>query len=132
MVRHALENGAYDGQLTLYPGARTRAWLYDVEAFHASPRSTRTGSPTARACPRSASRYAGETGYAYGMVTDVIAEDHESLAGAVGYLCGPPAMVEAALKTLMSRRLFPRDIYREEFLNESDKASGVKSPLIKR
>ena len=66
------------------------------------------------------------------MVTDVIAEDHETLTGRVGYLCGPPLMVEAALKTLMSRRLFPRDIYREEFLNAGDKAAGVKSPLIKR
>jgi phenol hydroxylase P5 protein len=42
-------------------------------------------------------------------------------------------MVEAALKSLMSRRLFPRDIFREDFFNEADKATGgVKSPLIKR
>lgn len=42
-------------------------------------------------------------------------------------------MVDAALKTLMSRRLFPRDIFREDFFDESDKNStGLKSPLIKR
>jgi phenol hydroxylase P5 protein len=42
-------------------------------------------------------------------------------------------MVEAALKTLMGKRLFPRDIYREDFFNEGDKATGgVRSPLIKR
>ena len=42
-------------------------------------------------------------------------------------------MVEAALKTLMGKRLFPRDIYREDFFNEGDKAAGgVRSPLIKR
>ncbi|HEY5515777.1 MAG TPA: hypothetical protein VIK12_06175, partial [Pengzhenrongella sp.] len=72
-------------------------------------------------------------GYGYGMVTDVIDADHASLSGRAGYLCGPPPMVEAALKTLMGKRLFPRDIYREDFFNEADKAAGgVKSPLIKR
>ena len=70
--------------------------------------------------------------YGFGMVTDVIAADHPSLSGCKGYLCGPPLMVEAALKTLMSKRLFPRDIYREEFFNEGDKSGGVNSPLIKR
>jgi phenol hydroxylase P5 protein len=66
------------------------------------------------------------------MVTDVIAADHATLSGCKGYLCGPPLMVEAALKTLMARRLFPRDIYREEFFNAGDKGGGVASPLIKR
>ena len=55
-----------------------------------------------------------------------------SLSGCKGYLCGPPIMVEATMKTLMSRRLFPRDIYREEFFNEGDKAGGINSPLINR
>jgi phenol hydroxylase P5 protein len=131
MVRHALDNDAYDGHITLYQGARTRAWLYDVEEFQALAKE-HPDRFTYRPCLSEETIDDAGDGYAYGMVTDVIAADHESLSGAVGYLCGPPAMVEAALKTLMSRRLFPRDIYREEFLNESDKASGVKSPLIKR
>ena len=131
MVRHALDNDAYDGHITLYQGARTRAWLYDVEEFQALAKE-HPDRFTYRPCLSEETLEDAGDGYAYGMVTDVIAADHESLSGAVGYLCGPPAMVEAALKTLMSRRLFPRDIYREEFLNESDKASGVKSPLIKR
>jgi phenol hydroxylase P5 protein len=42
-------------------------------------------------------------------------------------------MVEAALRVLMAKRLFPRDIYREDFFDASDKATGgLKSPLIKR
>jgi phenol hydroxylase P5 protein len=32
----------------------------------------------------------------------------------------------------MSKRLFPRDIHREEFFNEADKSAGVNSPLIRR
>jgi phenol hydroxylase P5 protein len=41
-------------------------------------------------------------------------------------------MVEAALKVLMKRRLFPRDIYREDFYDARDKATGgVRSPLLR-
>ena len=41
-------------------------------------------------------------------------------------------MVESALKMLMSKRLFPRDIYREDFFDSSDKSSGgVRSPLLR-
>jgi len=33
----------------------------------------------------------------------------------------------------LGKRLFPRDIHREDFFNEGDKATGgVRSPLIKR
>ncbi|HOA89944.1 MAG TPA: hypothetical protein PKX10_12225 [Propioniciclava tarda] len=41
-------------------------------------------------------------------------------------------MVESALRSMMGRRLFPRDIFHEDFFNASDKAAGVGSPLIKR
>ncbi|MGB7818450.1 MAG: 2Fe-2S iron-sulfur cluster-binding protein [Ornithinibacter sp.] len=135
MVRHALENDAYAGHLTLYQGARTREWLYDVEYF----RSLAAQYPdrfTYRPClSEETATDCGDdaTAYGFGMVTDVIAGDHTRLSGSSGYLCGPPPMVEAALKTLMSKRLFPRDIHREDFFNEGDKESGaVRSPLIKR
>ncbi|GAB3062295.1 phenol 2-monooxygenase domain-containing protein [Intrasporangium mesophilum] len=135
MIRHALENGAYAGHITLYQGGRSREWLYDVEEF----RRLEAEHParfTYRPClSEETALDVGEDAerYGYGLVTDVIAGDHATLSGGAGYLCGPPPMVEAALKTLMSRRLFPRDIYREDFFDESDKASGgLRSPLIKR
>ena len=136
MLRHALENGAYEGQLTLYQGARSREWLYDVAFFAAL--ADEFDQFTYRPCLSEETaeqvEAAGEDPqrYGYGMVTDVIAADHATLSGCKGYLCGPPLMVEAALKTLMARRLFPRDIYREEFFNAGDKGGGVASPLIKR
>lgn len=137
MVRHGLETGEYEGDLTLYAGGRTRAHLYDVEAFRALEEEY--DHFTYRPCLSDESpedvAAAGEDpdSYAYGMVTSVIEAEHERLGGCRGYLCGPPAMVDAALKTLMSRRLFPRDILREDFFDESDKNSGgLKSPLIKR
>jgi phenol hydroxylase P5 protein len=137
MVRHALENEAYEGDLTLYAGARTREWLYDVAAFRALaegyPQFTYRPCLSEETAEEVAAGGDDPAAYGFGMVTDVIAEDHAALSGCAGYLCGPPPMVDAALKTLMSKRLFPRDIHREDFFNESDKASGgVKSPLIKR
>ena len=66
------------------------------------------------------------------MVTDVVEADFPTLRKHTAYLCGPPPMVEAAMKTLMRKRLFPRDIYREDFFDASDKATGgVRSPLLK-
>lgn len=137
MVRHALENEEYDGEITVYAGARSREWLYDVAWFREMAEEYE--QLTYRPClsEETAEQVAASgddpDAYAYGMVTDVIAADHQRLTGCAGYLCGPPLMVDAALKTLMSRRLFPRDIYREDFFNEGDKAGGgLNSPLIKR
>jgi phenol hydroxylase P5 protein len=71
-------------------------------------------------------------GIRYGNVTDAVEADFDTCAGHVAYLCGPPAMVEAALKVLMRKRLFPRDIYREDFFDSSDNATGgVRSPLLR-
>lgn len=136
MLRHGLENEAYAGDMTLYQGARSREWLYDVDTLSAL--ADEYGQFTYRPClseetPEQVAASGDDpTRYGFGLVTDVIAADHPSLSGCKGYLCGPPLMVEAALKTLMAKRLFPRDIYREEFFNEGDKGGGVASPLIKR
>jgi phenol hydroxylase P5 protein len=128
MIRHALENNAYDGHLTLYQGARTQEWLYDVEEFQRLEKEY-PDRFTYRPC---LSEETAE-GFSSGLVTAVIEAENDTLRGHAGYLCGPPPMVDAALKTLMGKRLFPRDIYREDFFNEGDKAAGgVRSPLIKR
>lgn len=128
MIKHALEDGGCGAHLTLYQGARTRQWMYDVDLF-ADLARRHPGQFTYRPCLSDEEA----EGFATGLVTDVLAADHPTLQGHVGYVCGPPPMVEAALKTLMSKRLFPRDIYREDFFNEADKAAGgVRSPLIKR
>jgi len=126
MVRHALESGR-DQHLTLYQGARTQADLYDVEFFRELERQH-----PERFTYRPALSEEETDGFAHGLVTDVVDADFETCRGHVAYLCGPPPMVEAALKTLMRKRLFPRDIYREDFFDASDKATGgVRSPLIR-
>jgi phenol hydroxylase P5 protein len=128
MIRYALTESVECGPITLYQGARNRDWCYDQDLF----RALEAEHPD-RFRYRPCLSEEQVDGYAHGMVTDVLAADHPTLAGHVAYVCGPPAMVDAALRTLMSRRLFPRDIYREEFLSEADRAAGaVRSPLIKR
>jgi len=131
MIKRALRDldpGEGPKHLSLYQGARTQERLYDVELF----RGLEAQFPdrfTYRPCLSEESA----EGFAAGMVTDVLAADHETLAGHVAYVCGPPAMVEAAQRTLMGKRCFPRDTYREEFLDESNRTSGgLRSPLIKR
>ena len=52
-------------------------------------------------------------------------------SGHKAYLCGPPAMIEACISTLMQGRLYERDMYTEKFLSAAD-AEQVRSPLFKR
>lgn len=54
-----------------------------------------------------------------------------SFQGHKAYLCGPPLMVEACIKTLMQGRLFERDIYTERFISAAD-AQQIRSPLFKK
>jgi phenol/toluene 2-monooxygenase (NADH) P5/A5 len=125
IVRHVLETGLPQ-RLHLYQGARTQADLYDVDFFRGLE-SDHPDQFTYRPC-LSDENWDGPMG----MVTDVVAENFPTCRGHTAYLCGPPPMVEAALKTLMKKRLFPRDIFREDFFDASDKATGgVRSPLLK-
>ena len=52
--------------------------------------------------------------------------------GHKAYLCGPPVMIEACIRTLMQGRLFERDIYTEKFLTSADGAQALaRSPLFR-
>ena len=126
IVRHVLEEGT--GQpMFLYQGARAEADLYDVEFFRALE-AAHPGGFTYRPA-LSEETWDGATG----LVTDVVAGEFETCKGHTAYLCGPPPMVEAAVKMLMRKRLFPKDIYREDFFDQRDKVgTRVRSPLLKR
>ncbi len=126
IVRHILETGL-DHRLFLYQGARMQVDLYDVDFFQTLAEKHPdqfTYRPVL-----SEEEWDGATGF----VTDAVNADFESCKWHTAYLCGPPPMVEAAMKMLMKKRLFPRDIYREDFFDQSDKATGgVRSPLLRR
>jgi phenol/toluene 2-monooxygenase (NADH) P5/A5 len=70
-----------------------------------------------------------------GRVPTQLAEDYPRASGHVAYICGSPDFVNHTMKALMKARLFPRDIYREDFFDSADRAAGthvVRSPLIRR
>lgn len=126
MVRHVLETGAPQ-RLYLYHGARNQADLYDVDYF--TELEAGSGGQFSYRPVLSSEKV---DGIRHGNVTEAVDADFETCAGHVAYLCGPPPMVEAALKMLMGKRLFPRDIYREDFFDSSDKSGGgVRSPLLR-
>ena len=51
----------------------------------------------------------------YGLVTDAVAADFESLAGCKAYFAGPPPMVDAATELVKSRGARLRDIHADAF-----------------
>ncbi len=62
-------------------------------------------------------------------------DEGAALIGHVAYVCGSPEFVTDTMKALMKGRLFPRDIYREDFYDAADRAAGtsvIRSPLIRR
>lgn len=127
MVNHVLET---EGEQTmyLYHGVRGAADLYDVEYFRQLEQE-HEGQFHYRPC---LSEEDGVEGTSFGLVTDVIDNDFKTLRGHTAYICGPPPMVEASLKLLMKKRLFPRDTYREDFFDSSDKETGgTRSPLMR-
>lgn len=114
MIRHVLEGG-FGQQLHLYQGARTRADLYDVDLF--DDLAARFPEQFVYRPCLSEQEWEG----AQGLVTDVLMEDFTRCRGYTAYACGPPPMVEAATKSLISLRIQSKDIYRENFYDQSDK-----------
>ena len=107
MVRQALTS-APDRAIHLYHGVREESDLYDVDLFQEWERA----HPGFRYVPcLSDQSWSGRSGY----VTDAFVEDFDTCRGYSGYLCGPPAMVDAGVKAFKRRRMAPRRIFREKF-----------------
>ncbi len=131
IVKHIAETAQQSGwshQVALYHGVRTQAELYDREWFEelAAEHEWFSYRPAL-----SRGEWQGRTG----RVPQLLAEDFPRASGNVAYICGSPDMVDDTMKALMKARLFPRDIYREDFFDAADRAAGahvVRSPLIRR
>ncbi|KJR07746.1 MULTISPECIES: 2Fe-2S iron-sulfur cluster-binding protein [Gordonia] len=122
------EEGEWEHEVVMYHGVATSADLYDREWFEAlaDERDWFTYRPAV-----SREQFDGRQG----RVPALLAQDYPRAGGNVAYICGNPAMVEDTMRALMKARLFPRDIYREDFFDAADRANGahvVRSPLIKR
>ncbi|MEK8048707.1 2Fe-2S iron-sulfur cluster binding domain-containing protein [Ideonella sp. DXS22W] len=114
--------------ITLVVGQRSQAELYGHDEFQALARA----HPHLRYVPvlsdePEGSGWTGERGYAHEAARALFNGDFR---GHKAYLCGPPAMIDACLNTLMQGRLFERDIHTEKFLSAAD-AQRVRSPVFK-
>ena len=127
MLKHLVETGS-ERPVVLYHGVATNAHLYEHEWLQsiAADHDWFSYRPAL-----SRDNWQGRTD----RIPELLAQDYPRAAGHVAYICGSPAMVADTVKTLMKARLFPRDIYREDFFDSADRASGatlVRGPLIRR
>jgi phenol hydroxylase P5 protein len=127
IISHIAATGA-DHEVVLYHGVPTAVDLYD-HAWLAAFAAEHDWFDYRPALSRE--DHDGRTG----RVPALLAEDFPRASGRVAYICGSPEFVTDTMKALMKARLFPRDIYREDFFDSADRAAGttvVRSPLIRR
>ncbi len=128
MILDLIEKGNSE-PVWLFHGARGLKDLYDRELFErlAAQRDNFTYVP-ALSDPDAGDDWSGETGFVHEAVERTF---EGNFAGNSAYLCGPPPMIEAAIRTLMKGRLFEEGIFTEKFLTAGDE-DRVKSPVFKR
>lgn len=115
--------------ITLVNGARSRDELY----HHAEFENLAKEVPNFEYLPvlsnePEGSGWAGARGFVHEAAKQRFDNDFR---GRKAYLCGPPAMIDACITTLMQGRLFERDIYTEKFISAAD-AQQVRSPLFRK
>ena len=115
--------------MTLIYGQRCREELY----YDADFRALAEKHPNFTYVPALSSEPEGsDWNGARGFVHEAAkAHFNNDFRGHKAYLCGPPAMIEACISTLMQGRLYERDIYMEKFFSAADASQQLKSPLFK-
>jgi phenol/toluene 2-monooxygenase (NADH) P5/A5 len=131
MVLDLLETGC-EQPITLVHGVRTASDVYFAEEFTAlqAAHENFTYIPVLSEHDPTASEWDGETGF----VNEAAERRFDgSFKGMSAYLCGPPPMIEACIRSLMKGRLFERDIFTEKFVTAADGESSLaRSPLFRR
>ena len=115
--------------VTLFHGVRARQDLYDNELFESLARqhANFTYVPVLSQ-QNEGDDWSGETGFVHEAAQRHFNSD---FSGNTAYLCGPPVMIEAAIRALMQGRLFEQDIFTERFLTKGED-SRKRSPVFKR
>lgn len=129
MILDLLAQG--DGRsLTLIHGVRSQRDLYGRDEFEAlaAAHSNFRYVPALSDEPAD-SDWSGERGFVHEVAERLFAD---GFAGHKAYLCGPPPMIEACIRTLMQGRLFERDIFTEKFLTAKDGTEKPRSPVFRR
>ncbi|MFA7431550.1 MAG: phenol 2-monooxygenase domain-containing protein [Rhodospirillaceae bacterium] len=129
MILDLLEDGRTE-PMTLIHGVRTQADLYDRALFEdlAARHDNFRYVPALSSEPED-SGWAGERGFVHDVMNRLF---DGFLGGHKAYLCGPPPMIEACIRTLMQGRLFERHIFTEKFITAKDASEAPRSPVFKR
>ena len=128
MILDLLEQGSPPA-ITLVYGQRHRSELYYHEDFEAlAERHPYFSYVPVLSHEPEGSGWGGARGFVHEAAKAHFGNDFR---GHKAYLCGPPAMIDACISTLMQGRLFERDIYTEKFLSAAD-AQATRSPLFQR
>ncbi len=129
MIDELLDEG-YSQEITLFHGVRAKADIYYQDYFQALAEKYEnfTYIP-ALSENKQGDDWDGEVGFVHEAA---VRHFNGSFAGHQAYLCGPPPMIEAAIRALMKGRLFENDIYCEKFLSKADGGGDKRSPLFKR
>ncbi|MFZ2269103.1 MAG: phenol 2-monooxygenase domain-containing protein [Azonexus sp.] len=115
--------------ITLVYGQRNRDELYYHDAFTAlADKYPNFCYVPALSHEAEDSDWSGARGFVHEAAKGHFGNDFR---GNKAYLCGPPAMIEACITTLMQGRLFERDIYMEKFFSAADASQQLKSPLFR-
>ncbi len=130
MILDLLEDGD-TRSITLVHGARSRDELYYHDLFerlavaHDNFRYVPALSEADKDC-----EWQGERGYVHDVAARLF---DERFVGLKAYLCGPPAMIDACITTLMRGRLFEEHIFMEHFFTAADAAQPARrSALFKK
>jgi phenol/toluene 2-monooxygenase (NADH) P5/A5 len=129
MILDMLESG--DARtITLVYGARNRGELYYHDFFTGLAGKHRNFRYVpALNEPTAACAWEGFKGFVHEAAKVHFDNDFR---GHKAYMCGPPPMIEACIRTLMQGRLYERDIYNEKFLTNADASQGLaRSPLFR-
>jgi phenol/toluene 2-monooxygenase (NADH) P5/A5 len=128
MIEDLLNNGC-ELPMTLVYGQRNREELYYHDEFtELAARHSNFNYVPALSHEPEGSSWTGARGFVHEAAK---AHFDNDFRGHKAYLCGPPAMIEACISTLMQGRLFERDIYMEKFFSAADASQQLKSPLFK-
>jgi phenol hydroxylase P5 protein len=128
MIEDLLNNDC-ELPITLVYGQRNRDELYYHDAFTAlADQYPNFCYVPALSHEAEGSGWDGARGFVHEAAKAHFGNDFR---GNKAYLCGPPAMIEACITTLMQGRLFERDIYMEKFFSAADASQQLKSPLFK-
>lgn len=95
----------------LFFGVRTEDDLYYTDKIAAIQRRM----PVLEFIPVLSESWPGDWQGETGLVTEAISRYRESFRNYDAYLCGPPAMIEAATSLLVERGVRPRNVYFDAF-----------------